>query len=542
MVKKGSFVPPWEVIREGGRSMEGLAQAITTLPPDAIDRQRLLECLGHAEKNRRRGKMREAAKWVMNVGAALHKKGGEAMPLAERTFQHSVHLAKQMDNDAPEYMKIELEGNNRELGDAYTWLGATESALGKTTEAETHYKAAARAVEERGIVEVGDKLLHQAIFFRSRKMRDKYDAVMKRWDAAIRAAATGECPEGDVALLHATVQMLQEKAGGLSHSGETDGPKRAAALRGGPLAAAVVRLEAHPLRAKPFVDPEDTYELAAQTYDKMRDKAMSHFYLRLALAATAATVRFAGLEPLGETMKGEGGDAAVAWTPDLLDHGWGRGKVGGEDAGAEDRGDTTKDGVVMTPVESAALEAVLSIGDRWKMRGARSGETETMEGADRVGNMAYVLGEQLFVAEMWKECQRPLRAAAALLTHLPFRQGEACHYLGCAYYHQNAKQHGGSDKRLLTFAAGAFQSAVAARLSVGMKNEKAVKKATGSLLFLGKVLTDLDNWADAERVHRQALEMARDVLGDSAQETQECIQAMMGLRGKVRAMQELANR
>jgi hypothetical protein len=36
--------------------MEGLAQAIlSTLPPDAVDRQRLLECLGNAEKNRKNG-------------------------------------------------------------------------------------------------------------------------------------------------------------------------------------------------------------------------------------------------------------------------------------------------------------------------------------------------------------------------------------------------------------------------------------------------------------------------------------------------------
>ena len=35
----------------------------------------------------------------------------------------------------------------------------------------------------------------------------------------------------------------------------------------------------------------------------------------------------------------------------------------------------------------------------------------------------------MFVLEMWKECQRPLRAAAALLMHLPFQQGAACHYL-----------------------------------------------------------------------------------------------------------------
>jgi hypothetical protein len=45
-----------------------------------------------------------------------------------------VFLAKQLDNSAPDYMQVELEGNNSELGDAYTWLGATESALGKNVE------------------------------------------------------------------------------------------------------------------------------------------------------------------------------------------------------------------------------------------------------------------------------------------------------------------------------------------------------------------------------------------------------------------------
>ena len=66
----------------------------------------------------------------------------------------------------------------------------------------------------------------------------------------------------------------------------------------------------------------------------------------------------------------------------------------------------------------------------------------------------------------------------------------------------------------------------------------AVKEATGSLLFLGKVLVDMNAWRDAERVHLQALELAREALGDKVEETQQCLQAMMGLRGKMRAMQE----
>ena len=121
--------------------MEALAQAITTLPPDAVDRQRLLECLGNAERNVRVLKHKEASKWVMQVGAQLHKLGGDALKIAERVFQHAVFLAKQLDDGAPDFIAIEFESNNTELGDAYTWLGATEAALGKPNEAENHYRA-----------------------------------------------------------------------------------------------------------------------------------------------------------------------------------------------------------------------------------------------------------------------------------------------------------------------------------------------------------------------------------------------------------------
>mmetsp|Transcript_16960 Transcript_16960/g.27199 ORF Transcript_16960/g.27199 Transcript_16960/m.27199 type:complete len:182 (-) Transcript_16960:144-689(-) len=174
------------------------------------------------------------------------------------------------------------------------------------------------------------------------------------------------------------------------------------------------------------------------------------------------------------------------------------------------------------------------------MRGGKPGEAEVMEGADEVGKQTYLLGQQLFTAEMWKECQRPLRAAAALLMHEPEIQGAACHFLGCAYFHENNKIQCGRNQKLMLFAAGAFQSAAAARLALdpsGPRRVQGVKDATGSLLFLGKVLMDMDNYRDSERVHLQALEISRDVLGDKAEETQQCLQAMMGLRSKMRAMQ-----
>jgi len=321
--------------------MEALAQAITTLPPDAVDRQRLLECLGNAERNVRVLKHKEASKWVMQVGAQLHKLGGDALKIAERVFQHAVFLAKQLDDGAPDFIAIEFESNNTELGDAYTWLGATEAALGKPNEAENHYRAAARAVEERGCVEVGDKLLHQAIFFRNRKMREKYDAVMKKWETAILRAGEGAEREGDVALLQATCALLQEKSMGVSHlvggpgGGGPDsnenlrairGQTLAAELRAGRLAEAAMRLEAHPLKPRGATPLADVFELAASTYDRVKNRRLAIVNISKSLAATAGSKRFAGLAPMGEMRRMVEGTRPWSGRPRWWACGAGRGK------------------------------------------------------------------------------------------------------------------------------------------------------------------------------------------------------------------------
>ena len=543
--------------------MEALAQAIATLPPDAVDRQRLLECLGNAERNVRVLKHKEASKWVMQVGAQLHKLGGDALRIAERVFQHAVFLAKQLDDGAPDFIAVEFENNNTELGDAYTWLGATEAALGKTNEAENHYKAAARAVEERGCVEFGDKLLHQAIFFRNRKMREKYDAVVKKWEASILRAGEGPEREGDVSLLQATCALLQEKSMGASHlvgGPGGDGPDSkenaraikgqtmAAELRAGKLAEAAMRLEAHALKPKGATPLADVYELAASTYDRVKNRRLAIVNLSKSLAATAGSKRFAGLAPMGEMRRMVEGDDTVEWTPALVGR-WGGPGEGGEDesrtlpeSASEDeraalkmrleKEDSAR--VKLPQVMFATINHVFKVGDGWKMRGGKPGLPPVMENAEAVGKQCYVLGQQMFAAEAWKECQRPLRAAAALLMHQPFQQGAACHYLACAYFHENNRSHGGKNEKLMHFAAGAFQSAAAARLSLGPKHPKAIKEAVGSLLFLARVLAELKDWSNAERVHAQALEIARDALGDGAEETKQCLQSLVGLKQRIK--------
>ena len=509
--------------------MEALAQEIATLPPDVVDRQRLLSMLGNAERNRAIQKNKEASKWVIQVGAALHKVGGDALPVAVRVFEHAVHLSKQLDNGAPNYMRAEFDANNTELGDAYTWLGATEAAIGKTVEAEASYKAAARAVEDRGVVEFCDKLLHQAIFFRNRKMREKYDATLKRWETALRAAGGGDCPEGDVALLQATVSLLQEKCQGLTHGTIDDGPNLAAELRAKKLAEAVLRLEAHPLRPKGSLPLKDVYQLTAMSYDRLKNKQMALFFFSRSVAAAAGSLRFAGLSPIGELKREVEGEDTVSWTEDLIGR-WG----GPGEGGGPPEGPPAEKELRMHRAEQAAFNHILQIGDKWRMRAGKPGGPHPMSGAEEVGNQCYALGQQMFGVGAWRECQRPLRVTAALMMHMPFHQGAACHLLACAYFHENAQFHGGKNEKLLAFAAGAFQASAAARLSLGPENTRAIKEAIGSLLFLARVLMEMRNWKDAERVNVQALELSRESLDDKSEETQQCLKSIMTLRAKMK--------
>jgi len=63
------------------------------------------------------------------------------------------------------------------------------------------------------------------------------------------------------------------------------------------------------------------------------------------------------------------------------------------------------------------------------------------------------------------------------------------------------------------------------RVIYGSPWRKAVTEAVGSLMFLGRVLLDMHNWRDADKIHTQAMDISREVLGDQADLTKQCVQA-----------------
>ena len=121
------------------------------------------------------------------------------------------------------------------------------------------------------------------------------------------------------------------------------------------------------------------------------------------------------------------------------------------------------------------------------------------------------------------------------MMHQPFQQGAACHYLACAYFHENNRAHGGEEREAHAVRRGRVPERCGpTRDSAGPKHPKAIKEAIGSLLFLARVLSELKDWGNAERVHMQALEIARDSLGDGAEETKQCLQSLMGLKQRIK--------
>ena len=171
--------------------MEALARAVMTqIPPNAIERQRVCEVIGRAERARVHGRQRDSSRMRCDVGAALSRLGREeCVKIAERAFQRAVERANTPDADAPDYMKIVTEGTNSDLAEAYAHLGNCERALGKMVDAEGHYKAAARAGENEGLEAHANKFVHRVMMCRLRKDFERHEALCDAWEETIRRAA-----------------------------------------------------------------------------------------------------------------------------------------------------------------------------------------------------------------------------------------------------------------------------------------------------------------------------------------------------------------
>lgn len=500
--------------------METLARAVMTqIPPNAIDRQAVCEVLGRAESATRAGRNKDAAKLLMQAGSAIYKLQHEqAIAVAETIFQAAVKHARTTDADAPEYMRHLTESGNSELGDAYTWLGTCENRLGKASDAEGHYKAAAKAVEDEGLAAYADKFVHRVMLYRLRKDFERHEQLCDAWEETIRKAAR-EGVECETALLAATGICLQERAGGLADQGKV---AESAELRGGKFLETVIRLQAHGLRPKPDVLLPNVYDSIAALYLRMNEKKKALDFLRKCVVSTARQERYADrFVPEGEERGVRSMDnwEDVCWHPSLL-----------VTTKVEDgEGDVVpKAPWTMSDDEKETLELILRVGDRWTMKKGEPGR-EATRGANALGHILLTLGNQLLQTKDNATAQRVCKTSAGMFMHDPEMQGVALHLVGVSHFHM-ASDNKPKAKEILPNAAQAFALAAECRVGGGRCTKKGASEGISSLLFLGRCLFELDSPEDAERVTAQAISIGRQVLGDQAKETNEAIRAMMELK------------
>ena len=546
--------------------MDQIAEAIMQIPPNALDRQRALMLLAACDKYSKEGRRRVASKYAMNCGAMLFKLGPPVAQLTAAAFQRAVYLAKHFDEDVPEYMRILLDGNNPELGDAFTWVAAIEAKLGKLDQAENHYKGAAKAIEEYGnIVELSEKILHQCLFNRHRKRFEQWEKVMEYWKQRIVVAE--ENGESDVQLLNATASYCGERANGFEARGKF---KESALYRAKKFVETCARLEAHGTRrdANP-AQLSQAIDSAAQACVRAGDKMNATKLLKRAVAATAGAVELPGFYTLGEIKRIKFDDEGVSWHRALLedddDEEGGGSKNGkkkdgvskdvidfienGEDATTKEDSDNNssssnkKNGLVGAPrdpfvgdeIEVGTYEAVVKIGDNWEIKKGAEGEEE-VDGCEAVGSILLALGQVFFGFDQYKEASRPLRTASRFLAHDPSTQGVALHMLACSMFYQVGKNGKSDDARKLdrelrTQAALAFSAAADCRLS--STDPEGLKDGVSSLLFLGRVMFELGEVSDAMNVTQRALDVARKGVGEDSKEAKEAMNALRHLQMEV---------
>lgn len=509
--------------------MESLARAVmTSIPPNAIDRQRVCEVIGRAEGARASGRHRDAAKMLIDVGGALTRLQHEtAVAVAEQAFQCAVQQARLNDEDVPEYMKNATEGSNAELGEAYASLGNCERALGKLADAEGHYKAAVKAVEDDGLEPFSNKFVLRVMVTRVRKDFQKHEQLCDAWEETIRKAAR-EGTESQTALLAATGICLQERAGGMAEQKKFN---EAAELRGGKFLETVLRLQAHGLRTKPDVLLPNVYDSIAALYLQAKDIKKALGFLHRAVASTACTECYGDkFIPEGETrgIKAEGKWDDVCWHPSLL-----ASKKGVE----QDEVDVVPRAPwEVSPEEKKIIDQILGVGNKWTMKKGKEGP-EPARGANALGHILYTLGNHLMQAAKWEEAGRPLKTAAAMLQNDLDMQGNCFHLLGVVHF-QIAKlpMNRARVKEILPRAASSFALAADCRIVDGKCTKKGAAESINSLLFLGRCMFELGEFEQTEQVTAQAISLGRQVLGDNAKETNEAIKAMMEFKRQMSMM------
>eukprot|EP00854_Cymbomonas_tetramitiformis_P010747 gene10747-12715_t len=137
--------------------LESLGAYLQRIP----DGPRLVSQFGRGIEAKRKGRCSEATQLVLSIGVELYHRPDVDPNAVERFLQIAVGLASFFDTRLPEHCYHILSGYNSMLGDATAWLGNCLSRMQRFEEAEQCYLAAAHAVRDSDVREIGEKLFKE---------------------------------------------------------------------------------------------------------------------------------------------------------------------------------------------------------------------------------------------------------------------------------------------------------------------------------------------------------------------------------------------
>lgn len=164
-------------------------------------------------------KGREATTMAISAGASLFKgatDNDDAIRAAEALFRRAA-VAAQVWEGAPEEGTDLLDGCNRGLAEALTWLGHAQCRLGRYGEAESSYEEAARAVEYFSVAERSCRLQWCCTVHREYTGdASKHEEAVERWRRVVEREGQDD-PEVD--RLTAEVMVSMERVRELTARG-----------------------------------------------------------------------------------------------------------------------------------------------------------------------------------------------------------------------------------------------------------------------------------------------------------------------------------
>ncbi|KAK3280174.1 hypothetical protein CYMTET_11975 [Cymbomonas tetramitiformis] len=512
--------------------LESLGAYLQRIP----DGPRLVSQFGRGIEAKRKGRCSEATQLVLSIGVELYHRPDVDPNAVERFLQIAVGLASFFDTRLPEHCYHILSGYNSMLGDATAWLGNCLSRMQRFEEAEQCYLAAAHAVRDSDVREIGEKLLCAAQLHRLHTRNViKHKALLTRWETLLSERKNTEVL---TLYLESKANMLQERVNLYTVRNKLD---KGYSLAAGELLTIVNKLQSYPLRRRPGFNAYAVHDLLGSLALKQGEHAKTEKHLRDALRSRLVHYKMAeeesedecAAEPEEEKRRqgatassGSRADASVV--------------MFGSTDPAEPSSSQEEKSAVEEHTESQSGRRTLGLAWNGEPSGQAKHDTE-------VGRNVRRLADHLQLQKRHLEAAEALRAAIRCLSDAnPSEGADALTALGsCFMGLLEAKQK--SNAKCSKVELVSLREKATEAFSDGLHMHEGSPRVVWPqvvevLLRRAEALWQLDRPRESEDDLTRALQIGRDKLGDNAPPTKKALQELVQLKTRKKAMETALGR